>query len=188
LSADLYRQLKTVWGEFTGPGGPFEVVTQEVLGAPTRCYKDAPGSVREVWLSTQQFAERDYLIYNDERLTYAQTHERVASIANWLAAQGVQPGDRVAIAMRNYPEWMQAYWAIVSMGAVCVGMNAWWVGEEVHYALSDSQPKVVISDSERLERLEPMLGDFPDLKVVAVRVDKKLPAGVVPFSELVEPS
>lgn len=184
MSADLYAHLKTVWGEFTGPGGPFEVVTQEVLGQPTRCYAAAPPSVREVWLSTQQFAERDYLIYNDERLTYAQTHERVASIAAWLAAQGVQPGDRVAIAMRNYPEWMQCYWAVLSMGAVCVGMNAWWVGEEVRYALEDSKPKVVICDSERLERLQPMLGDFPQLKVVAVRCEGTLPDSVMPFDTM----
>ncbi len=184
MSADLYGHLRTVWGEFTGPGGPFEVVTQDVLGAPTRCYAAAPPSVREVWLSTVQFAERDYLIYNDERLTYAQTHQRVASIAAWLSAQGVQPGDRVAIAMRNYPEWMQCYWAILSMGAVCVGMNAWWVGEEVRYALEDSKPKVVICDSERLERLQPMLGDFPQLQVVAVRSDGELPDSVVSFETM----
>jgi len=88
LSADLYRELKAVWGELTGPGGQFEVVTEEVLGAPTRCFKAAPANVRDVWLSSMQFAERDYLIYNDERLTYAQTHERVAAIANWLQAGG----------------------------------------------------------------------------------------------------
>ncbi len=185
MSGDLYVNLKAVWGEFTGPGGPFEVVTKDVLGQPTRCFAAAPPSVREVWLSSMQYAERDYLIYNDERLTYAQTHDRVASIAAWLSAQGVQPGDRVAIAMRNYPEWMQCYWAILSMGAVCVGMNAWWVGEEIHYALEDSEPKVMICDSERLERLDGMLGDFPQIKVVAVRCEDPLPAGVAPFSELI---
>ena len=121
MSADLFKHMKTVWSEFTGPGGPFEVVTEDVLGAPTRCYKAAPGSVRDIWLSTAQFADRDYLIYNDERLTYAETHARVASIAAWLKDQGVNPGDRVAIAMRNYPEWMQCYWAVLSMGAAAVG-------------------------------------------------------------------
>ena len=185
MSAELFDNLRAVWGEFTGPGGPFEVVTEDVLGAPTRCYKAAPGSVRDIWLSSAQFADRDYLIYNDERLTYGETHKRVASIAAWLSEQGVEQGDRVAVCMRNYPEWMQCYWAILSMGATVVGMNAWWVGEEVRYGLEDAKPRVIICDSERLERLKPMLGDFPDLKVVAVRCEGDLPEGAVPFSELV---
>ncbi len=184
MSADLYRELRAVWGEMTGPGGPFEVVTEDVLGAPTRCFKAAPANVRDVWLSSAQFAERDYLIYNDERLTYAQAHERVASIACWLQAQGVEPGDRVAIAMRNYPEWIQCYWAVLSIGAAAVGMNAWWVGEEVRYALEDSKPSVLICDHERLERFLPMREDFPELQVVAVRCTDALPAGVVAFDEL----
>ena len=182
-TSELFRELKTVWAEFTGPGGPFEVVTEDVLGAPTLCYKDAPGSVRDIWLSTLQYADRDYLIYNDERLTYGETHQRVASIACWLQAQGVEPGDRVAIAMRNYPEWMQCYWATLSIGAAAVGMNAWWVGEEVHYALKDAAPKVIVCDSERLERLQPMRSDFPNLTVVAVRSDPT--PDTVPFSDLV---
>ena len=73
-------------------------------------------------------------------------------IAAWLFRNGVKPGDRVAIAMRNYPEWMLIYWACVSVGVAVVGMNAWWVADEVEYALSDSQPKVTFCDAERLER------------------------------------
>jgi acyl-coenzyme A synthetase/AMP-(fatty) acid ligase len=66
---------------------------------------------------------------------------------------GVVPGDRVAIAMRNYPEWMMAYWAVTAMGAVVVvGMNAWWVAHEMDFALQDSAPKVLIADRERLQR------------------------------------
>ena len=185
MSADLYRELKAVWGELTGPGGQFEIVTEDVLGAPTRCFKAAPANVRDLWRSSMQFAERDYLIYNDERLTYAETHERVASIANWLQAQGVKPGDRVAIAMRNYPEWIQCYWAVLSIGAAAVGMNAWWVGEEVRYALDDSKPAVLICDSERLERFLPMQNDFAHIKVVGVRCEGDLPKAVVPFAELI---
>ncbi len=53
---------------------------------------------------------------------------------------GVGPGDRVAVAMRNYPEWVLSYWAILSTGASCVGMNAWWTTTEMEYALTDSAP------------------------------------------------
>ena len=99
----MYEQLKSSWTELTAPGQMFELNTIEVRGAPMRSYALAPPSLREVWLSTAGYADREYLIYKDERCTYTQAHEFTASIANWLSQQGVQPGDRVAIAMRNYP-------------------------------------------------------------------------------------
>ena len=66
-----YDELLKAREELTGPGGDFEIVEAEVLGNRLRVYKNAPASVREVWLSTAQFADRTYLIYQDERLTYA---------------------------------------------------------------------------------------------------------------------
>ncbi len=148
-----YAELLQAREELTGPGGDFEVVEAEVLGNKIRIYKTAPPSVREFWLSTKEFAERPYLIYGDERLTYGQSHEQVNAVASWLADQGVKPGDRVAIAMRNYPEWMLIYWACVASGIAVVGMNAWWTPEEMAYALTDSAPSILFVDSERLERV-----------------------------------
>ena len=178
----MYQALTEVWQELTAPGGAFEVETLTVRGNPMRAFKHAPATVRDLWLGTADFAERDYLIYNDERLTYADTHANVAAIAAWLTRQGVGHGDRVAIAMRNYPEWMQAYWATLSLGAVAVGVNAWWVPDELRYALEDSTPRVFIGDAERLERLAPLRADFPDLAVVGVRTAA---TDVVPWSELI---
>ena len=126
-----YAELNRAWAELTAPGAPFEIVTQEVLGAPIRTFRNAPPNVKALWLSTVQFAERDYLVYGDERITYGEAHRQVASIANWLMSRGVQPGDRVAIAMRNYPEWMLIYWACACTGVGCVGMNAWWTAAEM---------------------------------------------------------
>ena len=145
----MYAELKQVWQSLTGPEGNFEITTVDVRGIPTKTYKNAPPSLRELWLSSQQFAEREYLVYQDERWTYAQAHEEVASIAAWLVEHGVVPGDRVAIAMRNYPEFMLIYWAIASIGATVVGMNAWWVTPEMRYGLSDSEPKFLFLDEER---------------------------------------
>lgn len=180
----MYEALKTTWNELTAPGQMFEVKTIEVRDAQLRSYALAPPSLREVWLSTAAHADREYLIYGDERCTYTQAHEKAASIANWLSQQGVVPGDRVAIAMRNYPEWMLAYWAVTSMGAVVVGMNAWWVPAEMHYALSDSCPKVMICDKERLAQFEQIRGDFPQLILAAVRMDRAVSAGVTDWSEV----
>lgn len=180
----MYEELRTTWNDLTAPGQMFEVKTVEVRGAPMRSYAMAPPSLREVWLGTAAFADREYLVYGDERCTYAQAHEKVASIANWLSQQGVGPGDRVAIAMRNYPEWMLAYWAVTSMGAVVVGMNAWWVPAEMKYALDDSSPKVMICDKERLAQFEQIRGDFPDLSVAVVRIDAAAEGLVTDWAEV----
>jgi long-chain acyl-CoA synthetase len=179
-----YQALKEVWNALTAPGAPFEVITVDVGGVPLRAFKHAPPNVRALWLSTAQYGDRPYLVYQDERITYADAHRRVASIANWLMAEGVKPGDRVAIAMRNYPEWMLAYWACVSIGVACVGMNAWWVADEVEFALNDSEPKVVFCDHERLERILERPAAAARCKLVATRMEV-LPLGVTPWSEVV---
>ena len=181
----MYQELNSAWSELTAPGQLFEVETIEVRGSPMRSYALAPGSLRDIWLGTAGYADREYLIYQDERCTYSQAQEYTASIANWLSQQGVQPGDRVAIAMRNYPEWMLAYWAVVSMGAVAVGMNAWWVPQEMHFALKDSTPKVMICDKERLIRFGEISEDFPDLVVTAVRLTDEAPDNVVDWVEAI---
>ena len=179
-----YAELLKAREELTGPGGEFEIVEAEVLGNKLRVYKNAPPSVREVWLSTAAFADRTYLVYEDERLTYAEAHAQVNSVAAWLFEQGVRPGDRVALSMRNYPEWLLIYWACVSVGVAVVGMNAWWTAEEMAYALKDSEPKVLFVDAERLERIK----DRPDLtasmKLVGVRIPD-LPENMTPWSEVI---
>jgi long-chain acyl-CoA synthetase len=179
----MYDELHQVWGELTGTGGPFEIRKVTVRGIPLNTFATAPGNLREVWLASAAFADRDYLVYEDTRLTYAEAHRKVASVANWLKAEGVGAGDRVAIAMRNYPEWLLAYWATLSIGAVVVGVNAWWVGPELVYGLNDSKPKVLICDQERLVRVLEHRSEMPPMTLVGVR----LPApteGVVPWSVL----
>lgn len=178
-----YRELKQAWSELTAPGAPFEIVEIPVRGNNIRMYKNAPPSVRELWLSTAAYGDRDYLVYENDRLTYAQAHAQVNAIAAWLFAQGVQPGDRVAIAMRNYPEWMLLYWACLSIGVAAVGMNAWWVTDEMEYAIKDSAPKVIFADVERLARILERPAMAQGAKLVAVRTEA--PAGVIPYAEVI---
>ena len=139
--------------------------------------------MRDVWASSLPFAEREYLVYENERLTYAQAHNQVASITAWLLEQGVAPGDRVAIAMRNYPEWLLTYWAALSVGAAVVGMNAWWTGPEMVYALEDATPKVLVADNERLARLVEYPQATKYIKVVAVRTNTQ--GDQIPWSTLI---
>lgn len=179
-----YAELDTAWAELTAEGQPFEITTIEVRGAPMKTFVAAPPSVRALWLSTLQFADRDYLVYEDERITYGQAHSQVAAIANWLMDQGVKPGDRIAIAMRNYPEWMLVYWAGVSIGVAVVGMNAWWTASEMVYGFKDAAPKVVFADAERIARIAEQPDMLGDATLVAVRADNA-PAGAVPYADVV---
>ena len=178
-----YRELNQVWSELTAPGAAFELTEVEVRGNRLRAWKNAVPSVRELWLSTAQFADREYIVYQDERITYGEAHKQVGAIANWLVQQGVQPGDRVAIGMRNYPEWMLIYWACVSMGVAVVGMNAWWVTEELEYALKDSAPKVIFCDEDRLARILERPTMAANSRIVVTRMNNA-PNGITQWQEV----
>lgn len=179
-----YAEYKQAWAELTAPGAQFEIAEIPLGGHTIRSFKNAPPSVRELWLSTAAFADREYLVYQDERITYGEAHRQVAAIANWLAARGVKHGDRVAIAMRNYPEWLLIYWACVSMGIAVVGMNAWWTAEEMAYGLEDSKPKVLFADGERIARTAERPQMLDGITLVATRTDR-LPDGAVPWADVV---
>ncbi|MEM0954246.1 MAG: class I adenylate-forming enzyme family protein [Pseudomonadota bacterium] len=168
----MQAELKQVFDTLTSSGQMFEISDVDVNGQSLKAWTHTPNSLRDVWAMAAGHADKDYLVYQDERWTYADAIDEVARIANWLRSQGVGQHDRVAIAMRNYPEWMLSYWATVSIGAVAVGMNAWWVPEEMAYALKDSSPKVLIADRERVERFGDIRADFPDITTAAVRVDE----------------
>lgn len=179
----MYRQLQETIAEMTAPGQMFSITEAEVGGHRVKAWAKAPNSLRDVWLGTVGHGDKDYLVYRDERWTYARAHEEVARIANWLVANGIGRHDHVAIAMRNFPEWMLSYWAIASIGAVSVGVNAWWVTEELKYGLRDSGTKLLICDVERLARFESIRDEFPGLRVAAVRVDE-VPEWATPWSEV----
>lgn len=183
----MYKALREARDELTAPGQKFEITTVEVAGNKVKAFARAPDSLRDIWKSSARYATNDYLVYKGERWTYQQAHNQVNSIAGWLTANGVKQYDRVAIAMRNYPEWMLAYWAITSIGAVAVGMNAWWVPREMEFVLKDSAPDILICDSERLQRFTEMQNQFGHLKVVVVRADQEC-QNTVDWSDLITSS
>ena len=161
----------------TAPGAFLELTTIEVGGHELKAYQNAPGSMRDLWLLGQVYGDQEYIVYGDERWTFAEAGQIVAHFATWLEGQGIGSGDCVAIALRNYPEWIFAYWGVIAVGGVVVGMNAWWVADEMAYALNDSEPKLLVADDQRLAVFSEIAGDFPDVAVVAVReVNPPLPA------------
>ncbi|MFK7730805.1 MAG: class I adenylate-forming enzyme family protein [Pseudomonadales bacterium] len=177
----MYKELRETVKELTSEGQLFALTDVEVRGQTLPAWAIAPPTLRDLWLAAAAHGDADYLVYQDERWTYAQAHEHVASIANYLAANGIGKDDKVAIAMRNYPEWLLSFWAIVCIGAVPVGVNAWWVAEELEYGLKDSNTKLLICDRERLQRFESIKASLPELPVLTVRVDE-VPIWATPWS------
>ncbi|MEQ8839876.1 MAG: class I adenylate-forming enzyme family protein [Acidimicrobiales bacterium] len=182
--------LKSTWEELTAPGAQFAWSEQDVRGITMRVFDQAPPNMRVLWEMSAGFGDKPYIVFEDERLTYTEAHALVRSLATVLAeTHGVGKGDRVAIAMRNYPEWAIAYWATISLGAAAVGVNAWWTSSELEYGLSDSRPKVVIADDERLERLLPVLAALraeAPMHVMAVRSGRELPDDASRWAEVVD--
>ncbi|MCP4962866.1 MAG: acyl--CoA ligase [Actinomycetia bacterium] len=178
--------------QLTAEGQPFAITTTEVRGVPVKAYAVAPPNMRLIWEASAAYGDADYVVYEDERYSYTDAHAHVRSLAHALVdTYGVLAGDRVAVAMRNYPEWIMSYWAITSIGAAIVGMNAWWTGPEMEYGLRDASPKVLICDHERLHNVEPHLttlrAEHP-LDVIAVRTEGELPDGVIGWGDVVDPA
>ncbi|MEX0643849.1 MAG: class I adenylate-forming enzyme family protein [Parvularculaceae bacterium] len=132
----------------------FAVGEAEIRGARYKVFKNAPPSLVGLFLYGTQHGDKEFIIYDDVRLSYKETWAQACRLAKSLADDfGVKKGSRVAIAMRNYPEWCVSYMAIISLGAVAVPLNAWWKTEELEYALKDCEAKLVIVDGKRLEYL-----------------------------------
>ena len=188
---NAFQTLRTVWDQMTAPGQPFAWSEQEVRGITMRVFDAAPPDLRTVWEMSAGFADNTYLVYEDESMTYGEAHARVRRLAHALVDDyGVGRGDRVAIAMRNYPEWVLAYWATVSVGATVVGANAWWTSSELEYGLSDSTPRVIVADDERIERLLPILDGLratDPLDVIAVRTDGAQPDDFARWEDVTDP-
>jgi acyl-CoA synthetase (AMP-forming)/AMP-acid ligase II len=166
----------------------FAIAERCVAGVVQRYWAQAPGSLREVWEASAAHGDRDYIVYEDERYTYAEAYRIVGALAATLAERfGLGRGDHFAVALRNYPEWVFSFWAGVALGAVAVPLNAWWSGEELAFGLDDSACSVLVADGERLERLAPELAHRPHIGVVTVR-SPVVPDGAVRFDDAVRAS
>jgi long-chain acyl-CoA synthetase len=154
--------------QMTAPDAMFEMGSALVRGARVRVWKHAPPTLRAVLELSLNHAGRDFLVYEDERCSFDRHYREASTLAARLTDMGVERGDRVAIAMRNLPEWVVAFWATVSIGAVAVPLNAWWTGEELAYGVSDSGSRILFCDTERLDRIREHLCDLEFLHDVVV--------------------
>ena len=153
-----------------GPGGPFEVADVMVDGVAVRSFLRAPATIVDCFQQAKAHADLDHLVFEGSRLTFGDVRRQALSIARRLRSGfGVAPGDRVAIALRNLPEFVISFWGAAAAGAIVVLLNAWWTGPELRYALEAAGVTVVFADSERIERLASAPGVPGGTRVIGVR-------------------
>ena len=179
------RSLREIEALLCAPGAPFEMDTVTVRGVPTRVWKNAPANLAALAAIGRSHGDATFLVYEDERVTFAAWHKAVAALAAELKALGVTKGDRVALASRNQPEWPVVFFAVTVLGGICVPLNAWWTGPELIYGLNNSGAKMLVCDGERLARIEPHLGELPELHTVIVSRLAQAPAGVLRLEDLI---
>ena len=149
-------------------GSPFEIEEREIRGVRIRTWKNAPPTLKEVFEASRRFGSRTWIVLEDERVTFDAHRAAVGHLARRLVEDGVKKGDRVAIVMRNVPEWTVAFWAASLVGAIVTPLNAWWTGPELEYGLADSGSKVALMDVERWERVREHVDRCPDLELIYV--------------------
>lgn len=168
MTDSLAQQRLDAFTRITAAGEPYELVAREDIRGPVRTFVNAPVSLRDVY--EEAISDVEFIVADDQRWTFAEFWNDAATIGHLLVHElGVKKGDRVAISMRNYPEWMLAFTAATSVGAVAVAMNSLWNADEMAYGLNDSGASVIFADAERLALLESMDTPIDGLRVVAVR-------------------
>ena len=152
----------------TAPGAMFEMETLTVGGRTVRVWKNGPKTLVEVLALAQGFGERIFLVHEDERVSFDAFARAASAFARTLGAYGVRPGDRVALTMRNLPEWPVVFFGCFLAGAVATPLNAWWSAAELAHTLKDSGAVVAVFDAERYERVGDMLAACAEVRHVFV--------------------
>ena len=154
----------------TATGERFEMELVDVRGVLTKAFVRRFRSLREVAaFAIARRADREALIYGDQRLTYAELFALAGSVSTALVDRcGIEPGDRVAILAANHPVWCTTFWGTVNVGAVLVALNGWWKPDEVRYGLQHSGARVLVADRPRFTRLRDHLAELDQLEAIFV--------------------
>ncbi len=157
----------------TAPGQRFETQRMKIRGVDYTAFANCPPSLRELFATARQRGDDTFLVYEDERHSFSDVMAAVDGLAAALVNRyGVAKGDRVAIGMRNYPEWIVSFAAITSIGAVSVSLNAWWTEDELDFALGDCEATVLIADAERVARSRRSCRQH-NIRTIAVRTPSR---------------
>ena len=143
--SDLMQEFSAAMAQLTAPGAPYELLG----GDDGRYYAQAPTNLVEAFAVARQHGDKEFLVYEGERRSFNDLMDEADALGAALQARGVAPGDRVALAMRNYPEWMAAFIGVISIGAVIVPVNSWGQPADIAYTVEDAGAKVALCDQQR---------------------------------------
>lgn len=176
-AVDPQEFVAKVAAGLTAPGASFEMTVEPVLGVPIPVFARRRANLRELLEHSIGWGERDYLVTEDRRISFAEHAAAAGALATALAAEyGVRKGDRVAILAANGPDWVITFWAAQCLGAIPVGYNAWWAPPEIAYGLGHTTPTVVIADAKRAALLAETGTEVPVLTM-----EEDLPALIAEF-------
>jgi long-chain acyl-CoA synthetase len=194
---NLDEMMHHMIAQVTKPGAMYAVTTRTIGGVDYKIFANAFNNLREMYASSldddnfyaskllEWFGDEDwaFLVYEDERYSFAEAYQIAAGFSKQLMGRfGIKPGDRVAIAMRNYPEYCLAFMAITAIGAVAVPLNSWWQGKELAYGVRDCEPALVLADEPRMQRMLPHIEDLK-IPMLITRADKPLPEQSRPLAD-----
>ncbi|WP_235538576.1 class I adenylate-forming enzyme family protein [Sphingomonas sp. Root710] len=171
----------------TASGEIFELEQKVIEDRTCSTWKFAPNNLRDIFLDTEKFADRVLMIYEHDAVTYDAFRRATIALAQHLIDDGVQKGDRVAIIMRNLPEWPVAFFAAALVGAIVTPLNARWASAELKYGLIDSGARVIFIDGERLGQISDFVAKagFVEKVYVARKANGNLPPKTERLEQLI---
>ncbi len=175
---EIKQAFEAVTAQLTGPGAPWEVRRGEDGIA---YYSQAPANLVQALAVARQHGDREFLVYEGERRSFNRLMAEADAIAAALQASGVAPGDRVGLAMRNYPEWMAVFIAVVTIGAVIVPVNSWGQAADISHALGDAGVRLAFLDEARYQGIADWLAAEAVTGVIARPADPADPRGMAAF-------
>ncbi len=159
----------------TAPEADLAVGRKTINGVQYTVFTKAPDSLRDLFGIMMQHGDTPFVVENDTCLSFAETYAAAARYAHVLTKLGVKKGDRVAISMRNRPEWIIGFIGTLMTGAIVTPLNSWWGSEEISYALKDSGAKIVLVDPRRAKHFMPLLDELDLTLILSGQSDEKHP-------------
>ena len=179
------KKLRDIAIELKAPGSPLATTTAVINGVEIPVFANVPVNLREIYRLGLEAADKDFLVYEDERYTFRQALETAEAMAQvMLSRYQIRKGDRVAICARNFPEWCLAFMSATMIGAIAVPMNSWWQGSELAYGLKDSGARLLFVDQERLDRLLPLKSEI-NAEIVVIKPEAGSSESFPEFHDLV---
>ena len=176
--SEIQQEFASAMAQLTVPGAPYELAGDADSGL---YYAQAPANLVEALSVARQHGDREFLIYQNERRSFNDLMNEADALAAALQAHGIVKGDRVALAMRNYPEWMAAFIAVTTIGAVIVPVNSWGQPADIAYTVEDAGARVAICDQQRYNGVAQLFKEKGIETLIARPENKDDPRGLAAF-------